>query len=708
MRELSCIIYQKKNKKMKTIILSILFLVPSVIFAQFDRNKMPEAKDAPKINIKDSEVFTTKNGITVILSENHKLPKVTFNYITGASPKMEDEMAGLSEIAGSLVMSGTENRTKDELDAQVDYIGASLNADNNSVRLSCLTKHMQKGLDLMSDVALHANFPQSEVDRIIKQYESSLISAQSDGGTMAANAAAVSNFSSHPYGEVMTEATLAAINRDAIVNYYKQNFIAQGSYLVVVGDITRTETEKAVEAHFSSWNAGSLSNQTLDNKKTISGNQVIFVKKPGAVQSVIKITFPMNIKPNNPDYLKLKVLNAVLGGGVFSNRLMQNLREDKAYTYGCRSYMNIDNYGSTFEAGGNFRNAVTDSAITEILYELEQISTKLVKDEELAITKSSMAGGFARSLESSNTVARFALSVIKNKLPKDYYQTYLQQLESITKEDLLAVGKKYITYENCNIVVVGNEEVLEKLTKFDADGKITKLDAFGQEVKEMKEADITADELISKYIRAVTMLENDKKIAKKMKKLKSVVATFDLTSDQIPIPMTSVSAFEAPNSKGQMLSGQGMVFQKSYFDGATGQTSNMQTGVKELTEEEISAKSKSVGYFPEMNYSTSGMEYTLKGIEEKKGLEYYVLETNDGSSVTMTYFDTKSFLLMIEVSTVSQDGETQTTTVTYGDYKNHGGFMLPGTMVMNAGPMTFNGTVKTYELNGDINWDEYK
>jgi len=693
---------------MKTIILSILFLAPSLLFAQFDRNKMPEAKDAPTINIKDSEVFTTKNGITVILSENHKLPKVTFNYITGASPKLEGKMTGLSELTGSLVMSGTDNRSKDELDGQVDYLGASLSADENSVRLTCLTKHMQKGLDLMSDVVLHANFPQSEVDRIIKQNESSLLSAQSDGGTMATNAVAVSTFMNHPYGEVMTEATLSNINRDAIVKFYKENFIPKGSYMVVVGDINRADTEKAIEAYFSAWEEGTLLNEVVENKTSITGNQVVFVNKPGAVQSVIKITFPMDITPGNPDYLKLKVLNAVLGGGVFSNRLMQNLREDKAYTYGCRSYLSINNYASSFESGGNFRNDVTDSAITEILSEIEKISTELVKDDELAITKSSMAGGFARSLESSNTVARFALSIIKNNLPKDYYQTYLQKLQAITKEDLLEVAKKYITYQNCNIVVVGNEEILDRLVKFDGNGEVTKLDAFGQAVKDMKDADISADELISKYVQAVTLLDNSKKIGKKMKKLKSVVSIFDLTSEQIPIPMTMTAAFEAPNMRGDKLSGQGMVFQKSFFDGTTGNTSNMQTGSKDLTEDEIKAKMKSVGYFPEMNYSTSGMEFKMKGIVEEKGVEYYVLETNSGDSQSMRYYDTKSFFLSKVVSTSSQDGESQTVTTTYKDYKDYEGFMLPSEINMTVGPMSMVGKVKSYTFNSKIPWEEYK
>ena len=110
---------------MRNFIVTIAFILPALVYGQLDRSTRPQAAPAPAINIEDSEIFTTDNGITVVLSENHKLPKVSFQLVMGASPEMENENAGLSEIAGSLIMSGTSNRTKDVLDGEIDYIGAS-------------------------------------------------------------------------------------------------------------------------------------------------------------------------------------------------------------------------------------------------------------------------------------------------------------------------------------------------------------------------------------------------------------------------------------------------------------------------------------------------------------------------------------------------------------------------------------------------------
>lgn len=693
---------------MKTIILTFAFVIPAVLFGQLDRSARPEAGPAPTINIKDSEVFKTSNGITVILSENHKLPKVSFNLVVGSAPQMEGTMAGLSEMAGSLIQSGTSNRTKDVLDSEIDYIGANLNADNNSVYLSCLTKHLDKALSIMSDVTMNANFPQSEVDRIIKQNESGLMSTKSDAGSMARNASAVSNFKNHPYGEVMNETTLANIDRDAIVEYYKAMFTPNGSYLTIVGDITKDQASALVEKYFGAWTGGESNKTKYPVSPLAKGNNVVFVKKTGAVQSVISIAHPMMVEPSNPDYIKLQVLNGVLGGGVFSNRLMSNLRETKAYTYGCRSSMSINEYGSSFSAGGNFRNDVSDSAITEILYELKRISTELVEDEELAITKSSMAGGFARSLEDPATIARFALSIIKNKLPNDYYQTYLQKLDAVTKQDVLDVAKKYLAPESCNIIVVGNEEILDRLMQFDADGNITKLDAFGKEVKEMLPADISKEELVSKYIAAVTMTSTPKALAKKMKSLKSLEEVMELNMDQVPFPLKSTRVWMAPNSEGQKMEGQGMVFQKSYFDGAAGGSSSMQGGKKELSAEEIASKNKSVGLWPELNYATSGMTYELLGIEKVNGKDCYVLKLNDGKTETYDYFDKTTFYKVNSTSIDKEGDEVQESSISYSDFKEQDGFMFPNTMTISMGPANFAVTVSTRTLNAKIDFDSFK
>jgi zinc protease len=688
----------KKNILVAGILFSSLFSV-----AQVDRSERPTAGTAPQININDSEVFTTSNGITVILSENHKLPKVSIRLVTGSDPMQEGPKAGLSTVAGQLIMSGTAKRSKDQLDNEIDYIGASLSADATSLSLSCLTKHLPKGLDLMTDVLYNANFPQSEFERIIKQNESGLLSAKSSPDQMANNAVRKINFpNGHPYGEIMTEKSLASITKADVENYFKKVFTPDGAYLVIVGDITKAQATELVEKHFTAWKGDKKYKANLGDGAFGKGNRVIFVKKPGAVQSLVTITFPVKMKPGEANQIPLTVTNGILGGGGFGTRMMQNLREDKAYTYGCYSRIEFTDNGSWFTVSGNFRNEVTDSAITQILFELDRITNEYVKDDELNLTKSSMAGGFARSLESPSTIARFALNIIQNNLPKDYYKTYLKKLAAVDKEAVLLMAQTYLTAKNCNIIVVGNEEILEKLKQFDADGKIELVDAFGNPVQDMKKADISKEDLIEKYILTNTLSSNMKEAQKKIAKVKSVKQVMELKTQQVPAALTMTSYFVAPNKESMKLEMQGMLLQKQYFDGKTGGSMNMQTGKKDLTAEEIEKKQKGGGLFPEMNFAKNGINHELLGIENQNGTDMYVLKIVEGENTTFEYFDTKNFQKLKTVSIAKQDGQVVETSRTYSDYKEVKGLLFPHSNTLMMGEIGLNGKTISIEINGKV------
>lgn len=692
---------------MKKLLLLVAISAITGVNGQIDRSVRPKAAAAPAINIKNSEVFKTANGITVVLSENHKLPRVSFNMVMGASPMIEGSKAGLNQLMGQLLLSGTDNRSKDVLDKEIDYMGATLNADGSSLYLSCLTKHLEKSLGIMQDVLLHPSFPESEFARIKKQAESGLLAAKSSPDEMAGNAERKINFPNHPNSDVMNEASLAAITRDDIIANFKQVFTPDGAYLVIVGDINKAQASKLVDQYFGSWKGNAVYKQDYSSLFKNKGNRVVFVNKPGAVQSVINVTFPVAVKPGEKDQLALNVLNSIFGGGAFGSRLMQNLREDKAYTYGCYSDLQVTRDGSWLSASGSFRNDVSDSAITQLLYEFNRIAEGYVTDDELNLAKSVMAGGFARSLENPQTIARFALNIIRNNLESDYYQNYLKRLDAITKDDVLNMAQKYFT-NGFNIIVVGNEAVLDKIKVFDADGKIEKLDAFGNEVKDIKKATISADELLTNYVNAVTLTNSPKALAKKMKKIKSITKETSITIPGAPMTLKLTEVNVAPNKEAMKLEAQGMVFQSSYFDGTKGVEKNMQTGEKTMTDAEIAAKKKSPGIFPEMAYKTSGMIYELKGIESINNKDYYVLATNDGESQRFDYYDVTTFMKYKSNTISQQGGETAEITVIFDDYRAINGLMIPYKLVQVIGEMSLEGTVKEVLFNSKIDDSLFK
>jgi hypothetical protein len=147
---------------------------------------------------------------------------------------------------------------------------------------------------------------------------------------------------------------------------------------------------------------------------------------------------------------------------------------------------------------------------------------------------------------------------------------------------------------------------------------------------------------------------------------------------------------------------------KTYYDGKTGATTNMQTGKKELTAEEIAAKQKTVGLIPEINYATSGMTTELLGIEDYNGTKVYVLKLTDGSTETFDYFDTQSFMKVKSLSIRKEGEEVIESTSTYTDYKEVNGILFPHVVNTSMGEMAFSGKVTSIVINGKIDFDIFK
>lgn len=695
---------------MKKLTLAITLAVfGTSVSAQVDRSTAPEPGPAPEINIADPQVFTLDNGMKVILSSNHDIPKVSFNLVMGSDPRLEGNKAGLSELAGDLLLSGTSNRTKDELDKEKDFIGASLFASSSSIYLSCLTKHMSKGLDIMTDVMKNANFPEDEFDRIKKQYESNLLSVKTDPNSMASNAMSKAIFpNKHPYGEIMTEKTLANIKREDVLDFYKEQFTPSGSYLVIVGDIDKKRAKEVAEKHFANWEGTVPFENSYAGGYVPKGNRVIFVEKPSAVQSVINVAFPVKMTPGDEDQIKLSVLNKLFGGGGFGTRLMQNLREDKAYTYGAYSRLKVNREGSWLSASGSFRNEVTDSAITQFLYEFERITKDKVTEEELELNKSSMSGSFARSLESPRTVANFALNIFRNNLPADYYQTYLKKLSNVGQEDVLTVAKKYFKPQNLNIIVVGNPDVLEKIKKFDADGKIEIFDAFGNKTKqkEYRKSDISAKEVLEKHLIAVTDARNMKKARKTLDKIESVKKVVEVKPASSPMSLTMKTYYVAPDKEMTAMQFQGMEVQKEVFNGKEGMTIKMnQTGGKDTTRmssEEVADRKAMAGLFPEIGLLKNVEELTLLGLDSLNGQDYYVIEYTQGETTNKAYYNTETFLKEHSSSMEPTEEGVQEMSASFSEFEKHKKVLFPHKTVQIVGSQTMNATLKEIKINGDI------
>ena len=460
---------------------AVAFAVSTLSWGQVDRSKAPEAGPAPELKIGTPTKLKLDNGLQVIVVENHRMPAVSWNMTLDYPPFLEGDKAGLTSIASDMMSAGTEARTKAQIAEDVEFLGASFRANAKGFFASSLSKHTGDLLRIVSDAILNPTFPEEELEKVKKQVSSGLANTPTSPGEIAGNLVSATNFGSlHPYGEVMTEESLDNISRQDLVEYHKTYFRPNAAYLIVVGDITPDEAYAKANAHFGKWYRGDIPYSRVMPAKFPTGNQVRFAAVEGAVQSTINITQPVPFPPGHPDAAAIQLMNSILGGGAFSGRLMQNLREDKAFTYGARCSLSADPVTAQFIAYADVRSEVTDSALVEFMAEINRIRDEQVDSTELATAKAFLSGSFARSLENEGTVARFALNIERYDLPEDYYQTYLQRLDAVTVEDIQRVAKNMLKPNNLNICVVGSPDILENLRPFDAGDGIDQYDAFGR------------------------------------------------------------------------------------------------------------------------------------------------------------------------------------------------------------------------------------
>jgi predicted Zn-dependent peptidase len=689
----------KNIRKMQKIVSYIVALLCiSSAFAQVDRSKLPEPGEPRPIEIGDYESFELKNGLKVFVVENNKLPRVAFRLALDLEPVLEKDKAGYVGMVGQLMERGTTSRTKEQLDEEIDFIGASISVGSSSAFASGLSKYSEKVLELMTDIIFNPTFPEEELEKIRTQTISGIAQSKDSPDAIAGNISrALVYGKDHPYGEISTEESVKNVTVEDIKKYHETYFKPNVAYLAVVGDITKKEAEKLVKKYFSSWKSGDVPMPTYQDPAIPQDRSVAIHNRSSSVQSVINVTYPVELEPYTQDAIEARVLNQILGGGG-SARLFMNLREDKGYTYGAYSSLSPSELIGRFNASASVRNEVTDSAVVEFIYELERLRTEKVSDDELDLAKNSISGSFARSLESAQTVATFALNTAIYDLDKDYYSTYLQKVEAITADDLLETANKYIKPDAAYVTVVGKAaEIEEGLKQF---GEISYFDTFGNPVDPAaaKLPDgVTASTVINDYIDAIGGKE----------KLAAVqTLKMEMAAEAMGQQLMITRQHKAPKKLNVTVSVGGQVMNEQRFDGANASMKQMGQSVP-LTDEQKAAMGLEAYPFPEIYYDEMGVETKLVGIEEIDGNEAFVVEvtTKDGKT-TSVYFDRESKFIIRESTTQqTPQGQTVTQNVDYGDYQEVNGIMLPHMMKIPLGP-GFKAEAKMQKVEIDVDLDD--
>ena len=671
-----------------------------------DRSNAPEAGPArtPKIAAYDS--FELNNGLKVFVVEDHKLPRITMSLILDRDPIMEGNKAGYTSMAGDIIGSGTDSRTKAQLDEEIDFMGANFSSSASSIRAGGLSKYTDDILDIFSDVLLNPSFPEEEFKKLKSQMTSGVKANSENVDAISSNLTGVSIYGlEHPYGEVMTEATVDAITLEDCKSYYDAYFRPNIAYLVIIGDITVKEAKKKLGTSLKKWKRKEVPSLEYSKTPLPASSRIVLVDKPSAVQSLIWVGNVIDLAPGHPDIEPLRIANKILGGGM-SGRLFRNLREDKAFTYGAYSNFGIDKLNSTFSASAKVRNEVTDSAIVEFMNELKTIRTEMVSQEDIVNAKSSLSGSFGRSLESTSSAATFALNIARYGLPKDYYNNYLNRLDDVTAEDVLRVSKKYITTDNITIAVVGKaQDIAGKLSAF---GSIEYYDKFGQPSDEPEflftPDGVTLENIMDNYYEALGGLDQ-------LKQLKAISQESSIEIPGAPQKLSVISAKIIPNKVLEEQTMGSMTLSKTLFTDGKAEKSGMRgsSTVEGAELEELSRQAKYV--VEQVGWLDRLEEFHFDGQTLIDGKAVYQVSefSNANEKPKKThYFDTITGLFYQSMENQESPQGDISITSTVLEWQQVGGIKFEKTIETKAGPQTFTITVETIKLNDDVSSSLFK
>ncbi|THF48782.1 insulinase family protein [Flavobacterium supellecticarium] len=674
---------------MKKFIYIAASLFLSITMQAQDRPQ-PKPGPAPTINVKKPETFTLKNGLKVMVVENHKLPRVSYTLTLDNPPYAEGDKKGVADLTSSMIGKGSKKISKDAFNEEVDFLGANISFSSNGANASGLSKYAGRILELMAEGALHPVFTQEEFDKEKAKLLEGIKAQEKSVTSVASRVENVLAFGkTHPNGEYLSEESINKVTLNDVVLNYNTYFVPGNAYLVVIGDVNTKEVKKTVEKLFGSWKKAIAPQLTYSDPKNVQYSQINFVDMPNAVQSEIALVNTVNLKMTDKDYFATLLANQILGGGG-EGRLFLNLREKHGWTYGAYSSIGSGKYVTKFRSSASVRNAVTDSAVVEFFNELKRIKTDLVSAEDLKNAKAKYIGNFVMQIEKPATIARYALNTATQNLPEDFYENYIKNISAVTPEDIRNAANKYFLADNTRVVVVGKaadvlpglESLKMPIFYFDKYGNPTEKPAVNKPIP----AGVTAKTVFDNYIKAI----GGEKAVAAVKSI-ATVSTASIQGQALEL----ISKHTSDNKSLMEMKVAGMTMSKQVVSDKAAYA--VQQGQrKDYTAEEFKEKKESAAAFPELALAKRA-DLKIKGIESFNGSDAYVIE--NGKSTL--YYDVKTGLKVGEAKTMERGGQKMTQTVTYSDYKEIKGIKIPYKTIMNVG-MDLEFTINDAKINEGV------
>ena len=402
------------------------------------------------------------NGIVLLTSEQKALPMVSIELLIDAGSRYDaPNQEGLANLVAKLLTYGTKRRTALQINETLDFLGASLSTrcsdDLVSVSMTILKKDLTTGLELLGDILINSTFPQQEIERQKQSVIASIKARDESPGDIAQRRFAAALFPQSPYGRPVegTETSVKGIQQKSLREFYERYYRPNRSILAVVGDVSEQESTQALNQAFRSWRKGEPGGKPLV-PSVIGSSQVIRVNKD-LTQANIMMGHE-GVPRNHPDYYAIQVMNYILGGGGFSSRAMDSIRNERGLAYSVYSHFGAEKSHGTFVFVMQTKNDTAEEAIRIAREEIRRMREQPVTDQELDDAKNYLTGSFPLRLDTNHKVASFLAQVEFFRLGLDYPDRYADLIRKVTREDVQRVAKAYLHPEKLITVVVGNQK----------------------------------------------------------------------------------------------------------------------------------------------------------------------------------------------------------------------------------------------------------
>jgi zinc protease len=455
-----------------------------------DRTKRPPVGRPPAVATPRITKLTLSNDLPLWIVRRPQLPMVTAVLQIRAGAAMDGDHPGRAAMTAALLDDGTARRGALAFAEAVDFLGASLGAsaggEQTVVSMLTLSRHLDSTLALLGEMVTQPAFLPEEIERERKSRLQSLKQQRDLPAVVATQTFdRVVYGEDHPYGRPAagTLASIEAIRRDDLLDFYQRYYRPNNAVLIVVGDVDEKTLPAQIERALGGWKPQPVPDDTRSAPPRPAGRErtVYLVDKPGAAQSEIRIGHAGAARTTTPDYYALQVMNTLLGGQ-FTSRINLNLRERHGFTYGARSAWSFRRGDGPFVASTGVFTAKSDSAIAEMLKELEDIrGPRPASAEEAAMGRNALIRSYPRRLETNDGVATVLAELALFDLPESEIAGFNQRVAKVRPDQVTSVASRYIDPAHLAVVVVGDVAKIRPGIEALGIGPVKVLDPDGRE-----------------------------------------------------------------------------------------------------------------------------------------------------------------------------------------------------------------------------------